>query len=95
MSDLNTPPPSGGGYDGRPDREAVIDPAIDELDNEQVRRWAKLIVGGDEASIAHLSADNRDRIESDVRRQLRARLMRMIARTIAQDILAEHNHDGD
>ena len=95
MSDLNTPPPSGGGYDGLPDRDAVIDPAIDELDNDQVRRWAKLIVEGDESSIAHLTADNRDRIESDVRRQLRARLMRMIARTIAQDIVAEQNHDGD
>lgn len=79
---------------GLSQQQAVTDPAIDELDNEQVQRWAKLIVEGDESSLAHLSADNRERIESDVRRQLRARLMRMIARTIAQDIMAEQSQHG-
>ena len=94
MNDLNTPPPSGGGYDGRPPREALIDPAIDELDRDQVRRWAEVIANGDTSSINHFTPGNRDRIEAEARRVLRSRLMRLIARTIAQDIVRGNSSTG-
>jgi hypothetical protein len=74
--------------------QAVTDPATDDLDNDQVRRWAEVIVNGDTSDISHLTAGNRQRIEAEVRRRLRIRLMRLVARAVAQDILADKPHDG-
>lgn len=80
---------------GLPHTQAVTDPASETLDRDQVQRWAMVIVNDDTTDISHFTADNRDRIEAEARRLLRRRLMQLIARTIAQDIVAGKPHDGD
>lgn len=95
MTERDNRAPTSNRRGGLPPRQAVTDPTREDLNNDQVRRWAKLIAEGDASPIAHLSADNRDRIESEIRRLLRQRLIRLVARTIAQDIVAGQNHDGD
>jgi len=86
--------PTENGRNTRPSREFVTDPASDELDDDQVRRWAEVIVKSSE-SITHFSACNRRRVEAEVRRILRQRLLRFIARTIAHDIVTAKDTTGD
>lgn len=91
--DQCAPIPDGRG--GLSNRPAVTNPATDDLDNGQIRRWAEVIVNSDTSNINHFTIGNRRRIEAEARRLLQQRLMSLVARTIAQEITAGKTRYGD
>jgi hypothetical protein len=64
-------------------------PAEARLSDEQVRRWAALIADGRGEFPADLSPPDRDRLLGELRQQLRARLVHLIARAVAQKLHRE------
>jgi hypothetical protein len=64
-------------------------PAEAGLSDEQVHRWAGLIADRRGEFPADLPPPDRDRLLAGVRQQLRARLVRLIARALAQNLHRE------
>ncbi len=62
------------------------DEAVAVLTPEQIQRWARLIAEGRGELPAELDAASRDLLVDEVRRLLKARLIRFVARVIAADI---------
>jgi len=56
------------------------------LTPDQIQRWAALIADGAGEFPQELPAPDRDRLVGEVRRRLRARLITLVARAIAQDL---------
>ena len=85
--------PAPSGRQKQPSRRLVTDPAHDDLDQDQVRRWAEGIVQSD-TPIAHFSPRNRHLVEAEVRALLRERMLRLVAKAIAHDIVMADKSDG-
>lgn len=58
-----------------------------ELSQEQLARMANLIASGEAAFPEDLEPLDRERLETQVRKLLKSRLLVLIARAIAQDII--------
>src|SRR5437870_5391640 len=69
--------PAPGAHDG--------DGSLGPLTLDQIQRWAARIAEGEGEFPEELSALDRERLAAEVRRRLRARLLTLIARAIAQD----------
>lgn len=57
------------------------------LTPEQIRRWATLIAAGEDEFPPALPPPDRDRLAGEVRALLRERLVDLIARAVARDLL--------
>lgn len=70
-----------GGQDGAPSQDVV-----DTLSSNELCRWAQLIAEGSAPSPTNLAPALEERMAREVRRLRRERLVRFLARLIAQDL---------
>lgn len=78
--------------------EEIIDcgaapvPLPSSLSHEQLRRWAKLIADGEDEFPGDLASPDRERLAARVRELLGERMLDLIARAIARDIVRRSRH---
>jgi len=59
------------------------------LSPDQVRRWGALIAEGRDEVPTDLPDDDRERLQSEVRLQLRDQMVRLVARAVASNLYRE------
>ena len=76
-------------------RPATDDVSPGPLAPDQIQRWAALIADGACELPQELPVPDRHRLINEIRRQLRARLITLVARAIAQDLYRRERRQLD